>query len=82
MKRPSVEDVIIWGCVLFTALVMLWLMLGCTPSAKAVGYDILWVDGKCVLHVSVSTIEEAAQIQKGWKFKDCEVQADIDDAKN
>ena len=71
MKRPSVEDVIIWGCVLFTLMVMLWLMIGC--STKQTSADVLWHSGNCVLAVEGLSIEQADDILRTWDFKECEV---------
>ena len=81
MKRPSIEDVLIWGCVLFTALIMLWLVMGCA-SKKYSNYDVLWMDGKCTLHVTNVTLEEAEAIQKDWDFAHCSVDVEIEDGED
>ena len=54
------------------------LLSGCA-SKKYSNYDVLWMDGKCTLHVSNVTYEEAEEIQKDWDFSNCSVDVEIED---
>ena len=61
------------------SLVLLLVLCGCAKQQKVSDLDVLWTDGKCLFHSKGMTIEQAEQINKAWKFKDCDVTVDTDD---
>lgn len=77
MRKPTVEDILLWSILILFAALMLWLLTGCAAKKRS-EYDILWIDGKCILHVNVTSIESAKKLGKDWQFKDCEVQTQIE----
>jgi hypothetical protein len=80
LKRPSVEDVIIWGAVLIVVLIMLWFLVGC-QSSKQTKYQVRYVKG-CAIDLTVMTADTANEIMKGVDMTDCEMDADTEDAKD
>ena len=79
MKRPSLANEWLIGiCILVIIMSLMWILTGCA-SKKYSNYDVLWMDGKCTLHVTNVTLEEAEAIQKDWDFAHCSVDVEIED---
>ena len=62
--------------VIFTvmALLLLWILAGCTNSKKAESLEILWHSDACLLIAQGLSIEEAQNLQRDWDFSECNVE--------
>ena len=60
-------------------LLSILILTGCTKQQKVNDIDMLWSDGKCLFHSKGMAIEQAEQINKSWKFKDCDVMINAED---
>jgi hypothetical protein len=70
--------VIISGVILI--LVISYFLTGCAKTQKLSDFDVLWSDGKCIFHAKGMTIEQAQNLQKEWKFDNCDVQIETSDS--
>ena len=66
---------------ILVGLTVMLVMVGCSSTHKISDFDVFWSDGKCIFHAKGMTIEQAQNLQKQWKFDNCDVEVDVSDNK-
>jgi hypothetical protein len=73
-RKWDVVDFLLIAALVGIVLVVIWFATGCTRTQELSDSKIVWSDGKgCIMYAENMTVVQAKEMQKNFKFSDCEV---------